>query len=175
MFILFASPEAAPFAKTGGLADVAGSLPLALRRLGVDARLVLPFYQVVYDQNLPLKMMIPGLEVSLGRETLKADVLEGTTPDGVPVYFIQREDFFDRPNLYGNAFGDYYDNLERFLFFSHAVIKISANCGKILFNRPVQRTFFSSQWNGILGQFLPAQIRDCVFGSHHHRQPDPCP
>ncbi|MCU0598558.1 MAG: glycogen synthase GlgA [Desulfobacterales bacterium] len=127
MFILFAVPEAAPFAKTGGLADVAGSLPAALRGLGVDARLVLPYYRVVQNQNLPLKKMISGFEVPLGREKLKGNILEGNAEDGVPVYFVEREDFYDRPNLYGNVSGDYYDNLERFSFFSHAVLKLAAH------------------------------------------------
>jgi starch synthase len=124
MLILFAAPEAAPYAKTGGLADVAGSLPPALKRLGVDARLVMPFYRVVKEQNPPLRQIISSLEVPLGREKIKANVLEGSAVGGVPVYFIEREDFYDRPNLYGNSYGDYYDNLERFSFFSHAVLKL---------------------------------------------------
>jgi starch synthase len=126
MFVLFATPECAPFAKTGGLADVAASLPAALLRLGVDVRIVLPFYRVVQDHNLSLRVMIPGLEIPVGPAKFKGNILEGTTGDGVPVYFVECDDFFDRPNLYGNASKDYDDNLERFLFFSHAVLKLAA-------------------------------------------------
>ncbi len=122
MRILFVTPEAIPFAKTGGLADVAGALPAALRGLGVDARLIMPFYRAAQDRNFPLNVMVSGLYVPLGRQMLRADILQGATPDRVPVYFVAREDLYDRPNLYGNAWGDYYDNGERFIFFSRAVV-----------------------------------------------------
>ena len=123
--ILMASPEAVPFAKTGGLADVAGSLPPALLRGGVEASLVLPAYRTILESGLTWRPMITDMEVPLGYATLKANVLESQTPDGVRVYLIDREDLFDRPNLYGNRNGDYYDNLERFSFFCHGVLRLA--------------------------------------------------
>jgi starch synthase len=125
--ILFLSPEVVPFAKTGGLGDVAGALPAALKRLGTDVRLALPLYRIVREGNFKMSPLVKDLEISLGKEKLAANVLETKTEDGVPVYLIEREDLYDRPNLYGNARGDYYDNLERFTFFSHAALRLTQN------------------------------------------------
>ena len=121
--VLFLSPEAVPFAKTGGLADVAGALPNALKQLGADVRMALPFYRIVRERDLQTRQLLKNLKVSLGTETLTAGVLETQTEGGVPVSLIEREDLYDRPNLYGNPMGDYYDNLERFTFFAHAALK----------------------------------------------------
>jgi starch synthase len=63
--------------------------------------------------------------VPLGQEKLTANVLETETEDGLPVYLFEREDLFDRPNLYGSPAGDYYDNLERFAFFSQASLLLA--------------------------------------------------
>jgi starch synthase len=123
--VLFLSPEVVPFAKTGGLADVAGALPAALKRLGSDVRLVLPFYRIVRQGNFETRPLLDNLEIPLGIEKLTADVLETKTDDDIPVYLIERDDMYDRPNLYGNARGDYYDNLERFTFFAHASLRIA--------------------------------------------------
>lgn len=99
MKILFVSPEVAPFAKTGGLADVAGSLPKALKALGHDIRLFMPRYKKV----VPAKFL-PGSEV--------------------PIYFYENEEYFgSREELYQVKGVDYEDNLERFSAFSSAVIK----------------------------------------------------
>jgi len=122
--VLFLAPEAVPFAKTGGLADVAGSLPPALRRLGLDVRLVLPLYRAVRESPLERHPLVRDLKVPLGTDLLTADVLETRTEEGVPVYLIDREDLFDRPHLYGDSRGDYYDNLERFSFFCHAALRL---------------------------------------------------
>ena len=82
MKILYLSSEVAPFAKTGGLADVAGSLPAALKKKGVDIRVGLPKYQSVKIA---------------GNETVR---------DGVVVYFVENKTYFDRPALYGDKDGD---------------------------------------------------------------------
>ncbi len=123
--ILFLSPEIVPFAKTGGLADVAGALPSALKRLGVDVRLVLPCYRTARDVNLKKRRLRKELRVPLGSEILGANVFESRTETGVIIYLIERDDMYDRSNLYGNHFGDYYDNLERFSFFCRAALKLS--------------------------------------------------
>ena len=123
--VLFLSSEVVPFAKTGGLADVAGALPGALKRMGADVRLVLPYYRLVREGNFQIRPVLRDLKIPLGGETLTVNVLETHTEDGVPVYLIERDDLYDRPNLYGSAVGDYYDNLERFSFFSHAALILS--------------------------------------------------
>ena len=123
--ILFLSPEATPFAKTGGLADVAGSLPGALKKLGLDVRLVLPFYHIVREGNFKTRLVLSDMEVPLGEGNITANVFQTRTPHNVPVYLIEREDMFDRPQLYGSSRGDYYDNLERFTFFCYAALKLA--------------------------------------------------
>jgi starch synthase len=127
--VFLISPEVAPFAKTGGLADVAGSLPSALRNLGVEVAVALPFYRLIKEANLSIREKIPKLEVPLGEEVLSCKVFEMKTAEGIPVYFFEREDLFDRPHLYGTPEGDYYDNLERFCFFSRAVLLFAKKAG----------------------------------------------
>ena len=123
--VFFLSPEVVPFAKTGGLADVAGALPAALKRLGVDARLVLPLYRMVREKDFDMRPVLENLRVPLGTENITANILETQTEEGVPVYLVEWEDMYDRPNLYGTAESDYYDNLERFTFFAHASLKLT--------------------------------------------------
>lgn len=123
--VLFLSSEVVPYAKTGGLADVAGALPGALRRLGVDMRVALPLYRSVRAGGFELRPLLDRIEVPLGRMHLPAAIWETQTDEGVPVYLVEREDLYDRPNLYGTPMGDYYDNLERFSFFCHAVLRMA--------------------------------------------------
>lgn len=123
--ILFLSPEAVPFAKTGGLADVAGALPAALKKLGADVRLVLPFYRSIREGGHDIRRLNKRLEVPLGWSTLACHVLQSKSDrSAVPVYLLEREDLFDRPNLYGNGGDDYYDNFERFAFYNLAALKL---------------------------------------------------
>ncbi len=123
MKILFAASEAAPFAKTGGLADVAGSLPPAIASLGHDVRIVMPYYRQVARQRFSLKH-IATFPVPLGTWQERCDVLEGKTDSNVTVYFIKKDIYYDRPELYGTARADYPDNAERFIFFSLAVLEL---------------------------------------------------
>jgi starch synthase len=127
--VLFLASEVAPFAKTGGLADVAGSLPGALKRLGVDISVGLPLYRSVKEGSFERQLVFKGLPVPLASQTLLANVHATETEDGVPVYCFEREDLFDRPNLYRTGEGDYYDNLERFTFFSHASLLFAKATG----------------------------------------------
>jgi starch synthase len=127
--VWFLSPEVAPYAKTGGLADMAGSLPGALRKLGMDVRVGLPFYRTVREKNLATERVFAGLEVPLGDKTLPCDVLLTQTEDGVPVYFFDREDFYGRPDLYSSSDGDYPDNLERFAYFNKAAFVFAEKTG----------------------------------------------
>jgi starch synthase len=127
--VWFLSPEVEPFAKTGGLADVAGSLPRALHSLGVDVRVGLPYYRVIKDQEISTIQTLAELEIPLGELVLPCKVLETQTKEGIRVYFFEREDLFDRPQLYGNTEGDYYDNLERFSFFCRGAILFAKKIG----------------------------------------------
>ena len=125
MKVLYISAEAIPFAKTGGLADVAGSLPVALKRLGVEVCLGLPFYPGVREGNFERRLLEGNLKVPFGNEELAAKVWETDINGDIPVYLIEREDMYDRPNIYGNSSGDYYDNFERFAFFTRAVLSMA--------------------------------------------------
>jgi starch synthase len=119
--IVFIAAEAAPYAKTGGLADVAGSLPNALGRLNVDIRVILPGYRQIFELGLRHELVFPSLNAFLGSQRLIFQVRKLSIENVAPIYVIDREDMFDRPNLYGNSDGDYYDNAERYIFFCRAV------------------------------------------------------
>jgi starch synthase len=119
--ILFVTSEAVPFAKTGGLADVAGALPKSLRALGCEINLIMPYYRAVKESGLPLQYLGEKIEIPMGEENITADIYLGHLNQDIPVYFIGREEFFDREYLYSTPRGDYFDNAERFIFFSKAV------------------------------------------------------
>jgi starch synthase len=120
MKILFAASEVAPFAMTGGLADVAGSLPRALAALGHDVRVVMPRYRQVDREAFGLKHAATFF-VPLSSWKERCDILTGTLGKNITVYFINKDIYFDRPGLYGTPKGDYPDNAERFIYFSRAV------------------------------------------------------
>ena len=127
--ILFATPEAVPFAKTGGLADVAGALPKSLHALGCEIKLVMPYYRMVKESGLPLQYMGKEIEIPIGDEKLKADIYLGHLNQDIPIYFVGREEFFDREYLYSTPKGDYFDNAERFIFFSKAALIFCQHMG----------------------------------------------
>ncbi len=120
MKILFAASEVAPFAKTGGLADVAGSLPRALADLGHDVRVVLPRYRQVDAAAFGLKHLAT-FYVPFATWKERCDILGGTLGKRVLAYFINKDIYFNRPELYRTLQADYHDNAERFIFFSRAV------------------------------------------------------
>jgi len=119
--VLFVASEGVPFAKTGGLADVVGALPLALKELGVDVRILMPYYGAVKQGNIPTAPVAENLDVHTGLGTISCDIMAPTQGDH-PFYFVARDEFFERSQLYGTPQGDYFDNLERFAFFSAAVL-----------------------------------------------------
>jgi starch synthase len=123
--VLFVSPEVVPFAKTGGLADVAGSLPKALKRLGCDVRLVLPMYHMVRQGKFSLAKVIEDLPIPLGTRRIPADIYQAELDADLPVYLIERDEFYDRQNLYGTSKGDYFDNDQRFAYFSEGALTLA--------------------------------------------------
>lgn len=122
--VLFLAAEATPFAKTGGLGDVCGSLPKALRALGHDVRVVMPAYQAVeraFREGKWNLEAIPGsLSVPVSGTLLPAGLFRGMLPGSdVPVYFIAERALYDRPNIYG-----YNDDPIRFAFLSRAALAL---------------------------------------------------
>jgi len=123
MNILFACSEAAPFIKTGGLADVAGSLPQALAKLGHDVRVILPLYEGIGDDWRSQMDYLQCFHVHLAWRTPYCGLFE-LKKDGVTWYFVDNEYYFKRHGIYGH-----YDDAERFAFFSRAVIESSGHLG----------------------------------------------
>ena len=121
MKILYVSPEITPFAKTGGLADVAQALPNALKALGHDIRAVMPKYLSIADQNLAMER-VASFTVQM-HNGLHGAVLWQAENGSVPTYFIENEAYFYREGFYGLGDGDYPDNLERFVFFCKAALE----------------------------------------------------
>lgn len=119
--ILIATPEAIPFAKTGGLADVAGALPKALNGIGLDARIIMPFYRHVQEGNFKLKQTGVQASVPLGLREIDIPVFEAEA-SGITAYFLKRDEYYDRKYLYTMPDGDYFDNAERFILFSRGII-----------------------------------------------------
>ncbi len=126
MKVLFIANEVAPFAKVGGLADVAGSLPPALAAQGVDVAVVMPLHRQVPGRDL--EVVAPELRVDdAGR---LASVLRGALPDSeAPIFFIRFDPYFDRPEIYGPAGGDYPDAPERYAFLARAVLALGPALG----------------------------------------------
>lgn len=121
MQILFCAPEVSPFAKTGGLADVAGSLPASLQKLGCDVRIFTPLYRAVRETVGSLDPVAEDIVVPVGVHDYHVHFWQSRTESGVPVYFLEKDEFFDRAGLYGSpARGDYEDNAERFIAFCGA-------------------------------------------------------
>jgi starch synthase len=127
--ILFVSPEVVPFAKTGGLADVAGSLPKALKGLGCDVRLVMPLYRQVREAKFSLKKILGDVEILLGSHYHPADIYQGELEEGLRVYFIEKDEFFDRSQLYGSHKGDYFDNDRRFVYLCQGTLSVARALG----------------------------------------------
>src|SRR5512147_2192642 len=123
MKVLFVSSEVAPFAKSGGLADVAGALPKALRRRGHDVRVVMPLYAGI-DWNA-LEKLDGFVPVPMYWGTARGGVRMGKLPGSdVRVYFLEYHRYFDRRYLYGPPEEGYSDNLERFTFLSRGALAL---------------------------------------------------
>lgn len=115
MNILYVTAEASPFIKTGGLGDVAGSLPLAIKKLGHDIRVVLPLHSKIKDEYKNKMQFVVEYNVELGWRNQQAKIFKLIYEDTL-FYFIDNEYYFNRDNPYGE-----FDDGERYGFFSKAV------------------------------------------------------
>ncbi|MDW8099327.1 MAG: glycogen/starch synthase [Anaerolineae bacterium] len=122
--ILFLSAEVVPFAKTGGLADVAGSLPKAVRALGHDIRIAMPRYGRISPEKFDLRPKIGPFPVPLDNLLEPAHILEGKIGKDLPVYFVENARLFDRDGIYM-----YPDDAERFIFFCRASLEMCRQMG----------------------------------------------
>ena len=116
--ILFVTSECAPFSKSGGLADVAFSLPPALKHSGDEVAIIVPLYQMTRERYGDQIHYVRSATIRLGEREFDCALHRGEL-SGVPVWFVEHDAFFDRPRLYG-----YGDDALRFAFFSRAVIDL---------------------------------------------------
>jgi starch synthase len=119
--ILFIAAEAVPYAKTGGLADVAGILPRALAS-SATVSLMIPEYQTETIKGLALET-VDSFPIQIGAQTIAAKIKKIKLSPSFSIYFISQELYFGRKFLYGDAHGEYPDNFQRFLFFQKAVVE----------------------------------------------------
>ncbi len=122
MKILLASSEIYPFAKTGGLADVAGALPKALKKIGLDARVILPKYKGIEEKGFPVSYKNHGFSCPISQRAVSGEIVESEY-DGIPAYLVEKDEYFYRDYLYSTPDGDYLDNAERFIFFSKSILE----------------------------------------------------
>lgn len=119
--ILFVASEASPFIKTGGLADVLGSLPLALSKKGNDISVILPLYGQIIEKYMEELEVYTEFKVQLAKYNADTRVFK-IRKNGVKFLFVENREYFERPSIYG-----YDDDGERFSFFSHAVYQTMIN------------------------------------------------
>ncbi len=117
--ILVLAAEITPFAKTGGVADVVGSLPKALHSLGHDVRVAMPLYGRIDPARFDLKRVIESFQVPLDSTTQEASVFQGALDRDIPAYLLSNKQYFDREGIYM-----YPDDAERFVFFSRAALEM---------------------------------------------------
>jgi len=153
--ILLISSEVEPFAKTGGLADVAGALPKALAGLGHDVRVLMPKYRGVERHAGSLTPVIPRVQVPIADRRAEGAWIEGRMGAGIPIYFLAQDQYYDRDALYGTSEGDYWDNCERFIFFCRAAVEGLKHLGWI------PHVIHANDWqSGLVPVYLETLYRD---------------
>ncbi len=157
--VVFVAAELSPLATTGGLGDVAAALPRALAALGHPVSIFLPLYRSVRDRSIELSLAgearvpAPG-----GRFRI---FLASGQVDSARLYLIEHDGFFDRSGIYGDSRGDYADNLERFSFFSRAVVEAI-----LALDVPVEILHCNDWHTGL----IPAYLRTLYAGEERLRQ-----
>jgi starch synthase len=150
--VLLVSPEAVPYAKTGGLADVAGALPKSIASLGHRVGLMMPLYGQVNREKFNIEPVATDLIAHIAGRDEKFNLHKGDSDvEGLSVYFIEHQPFFNRPELYRDpATGqDWADNDERFGFFARAVLEA---CRKTSF---IPDIIHCNDWqSGLIPAFL---------------------
>jgi len=149
MRILLVSSEVAPLASSGVIGKEVGELGRALRDLGHEVSAVIPCYREARERG---KLRKTGVKfnVPVGTETCSCQILE-TTTDGLQVFLVRRDEFFDRSGMYGNAEGDYQDNAARFIFFTKAAVELARRMD------PAPEVVHANGWQSAL---TPLYIRE---------------
>jgi starch synthase len=124
MKIAMIASEIFPFAKTGGLADVVGTLSGALAQNGHELVLIMPCYRAVLQGGFALEDPGMNFSVPIAERQEEGSALRARGNGNVVTYLIRADRYFDRPFLYGTPEGDYPDNAERFVFLSRAALAV---------------------------------------------------
>jgi len=126
MKILMAASEMAPFIRIGGLADGISELSGGLHRLGHEVNVVIPFYRSIReDKTAKAKKTKIRFNVQVGASRMPCEIYETKAPNGVRVYLVARDEYFDRSGVYGVDDRDYQDNAARFIFFTKCVLELA--------------------------------------------------
>lgn len=153
MNILLISPEVFPFAKTGGLADVAGALPEALAKKGHKVSVILPYYQLVRKNGFKPALFKKNISLRINNREEVFNLLLMKN-DGVDVYFIEKNEYYDREFLYGTPQGDYQDNAFRFAFYAKAILASIRHIGK-------QDIYHCNDWqSGLIPLYIKTHYKD---------------
>ncbi len=159
------SSEGWPLARSGALADVLAALPRALKKRGHEVALAMPYYREVRNHaEIATRTLPVNIEISLGAQKQIAQVLEAKTPEGLQIFFIRCDKFFDRSAVYGEKGEPYRDNAARFIFFSKAAVELARRM------TPTPEVLHAHDWSAAL---LPALVREqrlpfaSVLSIHH--------
>jgi starch synthase len=125
MKILMATSEFSPLGSTGDLGDQVHILTAELKRLGHDVSVVMPFYRSIREGKLNIQSSDLDYQVNLGGKRASGDIVEMTTQDGIQVYLVRRDEYFDRTGIYSADGRAYEDNAERFIFFAKSVLELA--------------------------------------------------
>ncbi len=156
--IAFVAPEVVPYAKTGGLADVAGALPKFFPEAGHTVKLFLPKYKKIDPKKFKLKKLQSKITFKIADRNEIASVFTTELVSGVTVYFIDNSAYFNRDELYGERGKDYQDNDLRFSFFAKAVLEL---CKRMDFQPDI---FHCHDWQtGLIPTYLKTLYREDPF------------
>lgn len=163
--------ECVPFVKVGGLADVVGTLPKYLKKLGHNVKVILPKYRAIDGKKYNLQTLTCRLSVQVGKSIESFRIKYCITEDKVEVYFIENMRFFNRDGIYASTTGlDYVDNKERYIFFCRAVLEST----KALMFRP--DVINCHDWQtGLIPAYLKTNLKNdgffwntsCAFTIHN--------
>jgi starch synthase len=125
MKILMATSEFAPLASTGSLGETVRTLAVELKRLGHDVSVAMPLYRSIREGRHQLEPSYNQLQISLGEKKVTAEFLVTKSPEGIPIFLVRRDEYFDRSGIYSANDRAYEDNSERFIFFAKAVVELA--------------------------------------------------
>jgi starch synthase len=125
MKILMATSEFAPLASTGVLGETVRTLAIELKRLGHEVSVAMPLYRSIREGRYQMEPSCDPLQVPLGEKKVTAEFLATKTSDGIPVFLVRRDEYFDRSGIYSGNERAYEDNSERFIFFAKAVVELA--------------------------------------------------